>query len=182
MPVPVTSAGATTSAAQTSSSPQGHSHGDSTATTKLQGTWQDRSDLAQKPGTPTKSNPYSTGGPAFTVDGITGKSTTIFAPYIFNGIGPGLGKGDGRKYSGTLNGAKISYYNGRVNFYVDSNKNNKLDAKDAFKGQLSVDAYEGAPDLTGKSGTWLLDSTNKLYIHDPAGALLIALTAPKGVF
>lgn len=177
-------AGAAAATTSSTSNTQGHNHG-GTATTKLQGTWQDRSDLVQKLASPTKATPYSSGGPAFTFDAVTGKTTkttTVFAPYLFNGIRARNGIADGKKYSGTLNGAKVSYFNGRVNFYVDQNKNNTLDAKDQLKGQINVDAYEGAPDLSGKSGTWALDTANKLYIHDQSGELLVAMSVPKGIF
>lgn len=98
-------------------------------------------------------------------DVVTGQNTTMFAPYVYNGIGPKLAVGDGKQYSGTINGETITYFNGRINYYLDSNKNNKLDSQDQLKGTSQVN-IKSLPNLLNASGTWTMNArrTNISFI------------------
>ena len=151
------------------------------------GVWQYNSALAQVPGSQagqrlSTSFPYAS-GIDLVRDAVTGQKPTILTPFVFNGInGKSRDIGDGKRYSGSINGAEVPYFNGRTNLYADANQNGKLDASDPLKGIISNTKTNSKQlDLTGQSGTWSIIGT-QLSLLSSAGQLLFSGTVPQGLF
>ena len=183
MPQAVTSTSSTSPQANSRSRPSS-ARGKSA---QRKGSWQYDSALAQVPGSQagqrlSASFPYAS-GIDLVRDAVTGQKQTVLAPFVFNGInGRSSAVGDGKRYSGSINGAEVPYFNGRTNLYADANQNGKLDASDPLKGVISQTKTTSKHlDLTGQSGTWSITGS-QLSLISSAGQLLFTGTVPPGLF
>ena len=146
------------------------------------GTWIQDDALTQAPAPLSASSPYSS-GLLFKPDVLTGNRTYILAPFVYNGINSRKGViGDGKKYTGVINGEQISYFNGRINLYSDANQNSRLESGDVLKGSISLKASQAkALNLRDQDGTWSAFG-NQLSIMNSKGHLLLSTPIANGIF